>query len=71
MSPEFTLFISVEAVEIKCSEAGMEVVEVPHRFLQIGTASGSHGSWKGSQTVLMCTDPVGGSNGILAGHKTY
>jgi hypothetical protein len=52
MSPEFTLFISVEAVEIKCSEACMEVVEVPRRFLQVGTASGSHGSWKGSQTVL-------------------
>ncbi len=37
MNPEFTLFISVEAVEIKCCEAGMEVVEVLHRFLQVET----------------------------------
>jgi hypothetical protein len=68
MSPEFTLFISVEAVEIKCSEAGMEMVEVPRRFFQLETAGGSHGSQKGATN---CTDPVGGSNGILAGHKFY
>jgi hypothetical protein len=47
MSPEFTLFMSVEAVEIKCSEAGMEMVEVPRRFFQLEIAGGSHGSQKG------------------------
>jgi hypothetical protein len=85
MNPEFTLFISVEAVEIKGSETGMEVVEVLCRFLQVETAGGSHGSQKGATN---CTDtswwkqwnfsrsqilliPVGGSHGILAGHKMY
>ena len=68
MNPEFTLFISVEAVEIKGSETGMEVVEVPCRFLQLETAGRSHGSHKGA---INCADPVAGSNGILAGHKFY
>ncbi len=68
MSPEFTLFISVEAVEIKCSEACMEVVEVPRRFVQVETVGGSHGSQKGA---INCTDPVGGNDGILAHHRIY
>jgi hypothetical protein len=54
MNPEFTLFIYVEAVEIKCSEAGMEVVEVLRRFLQVETVHGSHGNNRG---VTNCSDP--------------
>jgi hypothetical protein len=56
MSPEFTLFISVEAMEINCSEAGMEVVETAHRFLEVVRTGGSHGSnvvqaWLGLETM--------------------
>jgi hypothetical protein len=61
----------VEAVEVPCFSQLkhlVEAMEVLCRFLQLETAGGSHGSEKGPQTVLT---PVGGSNGILAGHKFY